>query len=99
VQTSTEAHAKAKSVVEHIASKIFQINSNLFLEETRQPWSKILAEQIGSSPQKDLRGIVHNSLRSKTWDSFQECITFHMLTVFRNNVAEAQRYYISNCLK
>ena len=32
-------------------------------------------------------------------DSFMECITFHMLTVFRNNTAEAQRYYISNCLK
>ena len=46
-----------------------------------------------------MRGIVHNSARSKTWDSFQECIAFHMLTVFCNNTAEAQRYYISNCLK
>jgi hypothetical protein len=99
VQTVTEAKAMAKSVVEHIASQIFQFYSNFLLEEARQPWSKILAEQIDSSPSKDLRGIVHNSPRSKMWDSFQECITFHMLTVFRNDAAEAQRYYISNCLK
>ena len=32
-------------------------------------------------------------------DSFQECITFHMLTVFQNDAMEAQRYYICNCLK
>jgi len=31
--------------------------------------------------------------------SFKECITFYMLTVFRNDAAEAHRYYISNCLK
>ena len=32
-------------------------------------------------------------------ESFMECVTFHLLTVFRNDAAEAQRYYISNCLK
>ena len=46
-----------------------------------------------------LRGIVHKSPRSKMWDSFKECVTFHMLTVFHNDAMEAQRYYISNCLK
>ena len=86
-------------MVEYIASQIFQLYSNFLLEEARQPWSKILVEQIDSSPWKDMRGVVHNSPRSKTWDSFQECVTFHMLTVFCNDATEAQRYYISNCLK
>jgi hypothetical protein len=99
VQTATEAQAKAQSVVVHIASQIFQLYSNFLLEEARQPWSKILDKQIDSSPWKDLRGVVHNSPRSKTWDSFQECIMFHMLMVFRNDAAEVQRYYISSCLK
>ena len=58
-----------------------------------------MAEQIDSSPWKDLRDVVHNTPRSKTWDSFKECVTFHMLTVFRKGATEAQRYYISNCLK
>jgi hypothetical protein len=65
----------------------------------RQPWNKILAEQIDCSPWKDLRGNVHDTPRSKTWDSFMECVTFHLLTVFRNDAAKAQRYYISNDLK
>ena len=99
VRMTIKAQAKAKSAVEHIASQIFQLYSNFLLEEARQPWSKILAEQINSSPWKDLRGVVHNSPRSKMWDSFKECVTFHMLTVFRNDAAEAQRHYISNCLK
>jgi hypothetical protein len=96
---ATKAQVKVKCAVEHMASQIFQLYSNFLSEEARQPWSKILAEQINSSPRKDLTGVVHNSPRSKRWDSFQECITFHMLMVFRNDAAEAQRYYISNCLK
>ena len=99
VKTATEAQVKAKSVVEHITNQIFQLYSNFLLEEARQSWNKILAEQIHSSLWKDLRGIIHNSPRSKPSESFMECITFHMLTVFCNNAAKAQRYYISNCLK
>jgi hypothetical protein len=48
VQTVFEAQAKAKNVVEHIASQIFQIYSNFLSEEARQPWSMILAEQMDS---------------------------------------------------
>jgi hypothetical protein len=56
-------------------------------------------EHIDSSPWKDLRGIVHNTPRSKTWDSFKECATFNMLMMFHNDTAEAQRYDIRNFLK
>jgi len=99
VRTATEAQAKVKSVVEHIASKIFQLYPNFLSEEARQPWNKILAKKFNSSPWTDLRGIVHNTPRSKTWDSFMGCFTFHMLMVFCNLAAEAQSYYISNCLQ
>jgi hypothetical protein len=37
VQMVTEAQARAKSVVEHIASQIFKLYSNVLLEEARQP--------------------------------------------------------------
>ena len=56
-------------------------------------------EQIDYSMWKNLRGNVHNTPRSKTWDSFMECIMFHLLTVLRNDAAKVQRYYISNGLK
>jgi hypothetical protein len=31
--------------------------------------------------------------------SFENCVMFHLLTVFPNNVAEQERYYITNVLK
>jgi uncharacterized protein YukE len=99
IEKAKEAQTKAKSAVDHVANQVFQLYSNFLSEEARQPWNKILAEQIDCSPWKDLRGNVHNTPRSKTWDSFMECVTFHLLTVFRNDAAEAQRYYISNGLK
>ena len=80
-----ESQVKAKSLVEHNSSQIFQFYSNFLSEEARQCWKKILAKQIDSSSLKDLRGIVHNCPRRKTFDSFQKCITFHKLMVFWNN--------------
>ena len=75
-----EAQGKAKSVVEHIARQIFKVYSNFLSEEARQPWNKIFY-----SPWRDLRGVDYNIPRSKTWDSFRERVTFHMLMVFQNN--------------
>ena len=69
---TSKAQVKVKSTVEHMASQIFQLYSNFLSKEARQPWNKILAEQIDSRPWKDLRGIVHNTLRGKTRDSFME---------------------------
>eukprot|EP00804_Cyclotella_cryptica_P029600 CCRYP_017308-RA/>CCRYP_017308-RA protein AED:0.23 eAED:0.61 QI:0/0/0/0.75/1/1/4/0/372 len=84
IDKATEAQTKAKSAVEQVANQIFQLYSNFLLEEARQPWSKILAEQIDCSPWKDLRGNVHNTPGARhgppSW-------------------TEAQRYYISNGLK
>ena len=98
IKKAKEAQTKAKKAVDHVANQVFQLYSNFLSEEVRQPWNKI-AEQIDCSPWKDLRGNVHNTPRSKTWDSFMECVTFHLLTVFCNDATEAQRYYISNGLK
>ena len=99
IEKAKEAQTKAKSAVDHIANQVFQLYSNFLSEEARQSWNKILAEQIDCSPWKDLRGNVHDTPRSKTWESFMEYVTFHLLMVFHNDVAKAQRYYISNGLK
>ena len=39
------------------------------------------------------------SLMMKTWDSFMECITFHLQQVFRHDTGEALKYYITNTLR
>ncbi len=32
-------------------------------------------------------------------ESFNDCVLFHLLTVFPNNAAEQENYYLSNMLK
>jgi hypothetical protein len=81
INKAKEAQTKAKSVVVHVGDQVFQLYANFLSEEVRQPWNEILAEQIDCSPWKDLRGNVHNTPRSKTWDSFMECVTFHLLVL------------------
>jgi hypothetical protein len=33
------------------------------------------------------------------WESFNDCVMFHPLTVFPNNAAEQEKYYLSKVLK
>ncbi len=37
--------------------------------------------------------------RGLTRESFDKCVMFHLLTVFPNNAAEEEKYYLSNVLK
>jgi len=99
VKAATDVHDKAKEAIMSVANQVFLLYSNLLSEEVKQSWNKILAEQIDCSPWTDLQGVEHTAPRSKTWDSFMECVTFHLLMVCRNDAAETQRYYISNGLK
>ena len=46
IEKVKEAQTKAKSAVDHVANQVFQLYSNFLSEEARQPWNKILAEQI-----------------------------------------------------
>jgi hypothetical protein len=37
--------------------------------------------------------------RGLLWELFDDCVMFHLLTVFPNNAAEQEKYYLSNMLK
>ena len=81
------------------AEEFFSLYANLLGEDARFQWDKIVTEQTGTAPWTDLQGKEHERAREKDHDSFQDCVTFHLLTVFPNDAAEQQRYYISNMLK
>ena len=51
------------------------------------------------SPVKYLQGNEHTKERRESMESFQDCITFHLLYMFPGNAAKQQRFYISNVLK
>ena len=55
--------------------------------------------QTDTVPWEDLKGEVHQSKGYKTWESFLDCVMFHLQTVFHNNAGEVVKYYITNMLK
>ena len=79
-------------------TQVFQLYSNLLMDEVGRPWSKIIGEQIEVAPWTDLF-VEHTKEHKKLWQSFIDCIFFHLLTVFQSDVAETQGFYISNRLK
>jgi hypothetical protein len=48
---------------------------------------------------RHLYGVTHDKTPTKTWDSFMECITFHLQQVFRHDMGKALKYYITNALR
>ncbi len=56
-------------------------------------------EQTETDSFKDLQGVSRKSPRGCSQESFNNCIMFHLLTVFPNNAAEQKKYYLSNLLK
>jgi hypothetical protein len=99
VEKSSEAVAHEEETIESVIAQVFHLYSNLLLEEARRPWSKILGEQVEMTPWTDLFGVKHNEKQKRSWQSFTDCITFHLLSFFWSDAAETQQYYISNGLK
>jgi hypothetical protein len=52
-----------------------------------------------ADPFKDLQGVSRKGTKGLLRESFNECFMFHLLTVFLNNTAEQEKYYLSNMLK
>jgi hypothetical protein len=50
-------------------------------------------------PFKDLQGVSRKGPRGLLWESFDDCIMFHLFAVFPNNAAKQEKYYLSNVLK
>ncbi len=78
---------------------MFQFYVNLLSLDAKCAWNKIVREQMEADPFKDLKGVSRRGPRGLLRGSFDNCVMFHLLTVFPNNVAEQEKYYLSNVLK
>ena len=67
--------------------------------DAKYAWNKIVREQMEADPFKDLQGVSRKGTKGLLRESFNECFMFHLLTVFLNNTAEQEKYYLSNVLK
>jgi hypothetical protein len=98
-EKALKAIQEAKLAVTTAGAKLFELYGNLLSDEAHQPWEKIMKAQVTNSPWEDVKGVTHMETPTKTWNSFNECITFHLLQVFRHDAGEALKYYITNTLK
>jgi hypothetical protein len=93
------AKETAKNKKEAAVTEMFQFYANLLSLEAKYAWNKIVREQTEADRFKDLKGMSRKGPRGLLRESFDECIMFHLLTVFPNNAAEQEKYYLSNVLK
>ena len=77
----------------------FELYGNHHSDEARQPWEKIIMAQVSYAPWEDIYGVMHTKTPTKTWNSFCDCVTFHLQQMFRYAMGETLKYYISNTLK
>jgi hypothetical protein len=92
IEEATTKHDKA-------AKDMFQLYTNLLSVDARYAWSKIVRKQTKADPYTGLQGLTRKGPRGMLRKSFEDCVMFHLLTVFPNNVAEQERHYITNVLK
>jgi hypothetical protein len=78
---------------------MFTFYSNLLSPKSKYAWNKIFIEQMEGNPHGNLQGVSLEGPRGMSHELFNDCIMFHLLTVFPINAAEQEKYYISNVLK
>jgi hypothetical protein len=84
------AKETAKNKKEAAATKMFQFYANLLSLDAKYAWNKIVWEQTEADLYKDLKCVSRKGPRGLLRESFDDCVMFHLLTVFPNNAAEQE---------
>jgi hypothetical protein len=99
LEKAKQAQSTAKGMMTAAAGKMFTFYLNLLSPESKYLWNKIIGKQMESDLYVNLQGDSQESPREMSHKSFNDCVMFHLLTAFPINVAEQEKYYISNVLK
>ncbi len=99
LKEATLAAVEATTLRDKVAADMFQLYANLLSVDARYAWNKIVQEQTKADPYQDLQGLTRKGPWGMPRKSFEDCVMFHLLTVFPNNAAEQERYYNRNVLK
>jgi flagellar hook-basal body complex protein FliE len=91
LKQALEAVEEATTKCDKAAEDMFQLYTNLLSVDARYAWNKIVHEQTNANPYMDLQGLTRKRPRGMSRKSFEDCVTFHVLTVFPNNAAEQER--------
>jgi hypothetical protein len=99
LEKAKKAHCIAKGAMAAAATKMFAFYSNLLSPESKYAWNKIISKQMESGSYVNLQGDTLQGPRGMSCQLFCDCVMFHLLTAFPINVAEQEKYYITNVLK
>jgi hypothetical protein len=99
LEKAKQAQRTVKGTMTAAASKMFMVYLNLLSPESKYCWNKIVSKQMKSDLFVNLQGDSLEGPRGMSCKSFNDCVMFHLLTVFPINLAEQENYYISNVLK
>ena len=99
LEKAKQARETAQGTMTAAVNLMFTFYLNLLSPKTKYALKKIVLKQTESNPFVNLQGVYLESPRGMSRDSFNNCVMFHLLTVFPINAAEQEKYYISNVLK
>ena len=89
------AVAAAKQDQVAAMATIFSTTANFFRGDGKTPWDNIVHEQTEKDPWTNLRGEEQSGVRGKTMAAWQDCFVLMLKTVFANNAAEQQKFYLT----
>jgi hypothetical protein len=99
LEKAKQAKENNKGAMTAAASEMFAFYLNLLSPESKYAWNKSVSKQMESDPFVNLQGVSLEGPRGMSCKSFNDCIMFHLLTVFPINAAEQEKYYVTNVLK
>jgi hypothetical protein len=99
LEKSEQAQEIAKGAMTAAASDMFAFYLNLLSPESKYAWKKIFSKQMESNLFVNLQGVSLEGQRGMSCELFNNCVMFHLLTVFPINTAEQEKYYATNVLK
>ncbi len=102
-QVDLEKAKKAREIAQGAMTtatiEMFTFYLNLLSPESKYTWNKIVSEQTESNPFVNLQDVSLEGPRGMSRESFNNCVMFHLLTALPINVAEQEKYYVTNVLK
>ncbi len=99
LEKAKQAHETTKGTMTVVASEMFLFYSSLLSPECKYALNKIVSEQTESNPYVNLQGVSLEGPRGMYHKLFNNCVMFHLPTVFPINAAEQEKYYVTNVLK
>jgi hypothetical protein len=88
IEKAKQARETAQFAMTAATNSMFTFYSNLLSPKSKYAWNKIVVEQMESNPFVNLQGVSLEGPRGMSHDTFNNCVMFHLLTVFPINVAE-----------